>query len=33
MMRLTRSGQSGAGFGGHLRAVNGFKYIGKEDLP
>lgn len=29
---LARSGHCGAGFGGHLRAVHGFKYIGKEDL-
>jgi ABC-type transport system involved in cytochrome c biogenesis ATPase subunit len=29
---MSRSGQGGAGFGGHLRAVNGFKFIGKEDL-
>jgi ABC-type transport system involved in cytochrome c biogenesis ATPase subunit/GNAT superfamily N-acetyltransferase len=29
---LSRGGQSGSGFGGHLRAVHGFKYIGKQDL-
>lgn len=31
--RCSKSGIAGRGFGGHLRAVHGFKFIGTEALP